>query len=230
MNVYAQTYALENAYKIEQRDMYIKELDEMAQQGGVLGQVPTSIDSRGLISFSTYRYWLGPEFGVTTWRKESQSSSNYLVEMKDPIKAKSSCDQHNEAGKKLDELVADCTQDLAGVKHLYSKMALNYGYDTVGTSPYDLLVNGSGSCHAFAKAFASALDKLGIESYYVLGYTSAGGFHAWNSFIVDGKVYTADVSEAALNKGNLGESSIWNYMLEDSSMTLGDGRTIERIY
>lgn len=231
MSVYAQDFKLENAYKLEQRDSYIRELNEMASSSdSSLGLVDKGINSNELLAFSTYRYWLGGQFGRTAWYSGSKYGNNFNVVMREPNKAKVSCKEHLKAEEKLVELISDCTTDLAGIKHLFSKLALNYGYSVEGDSPYDLLYGGNGSCHAFSKTFARCLDSMGIECYYVLGYTSVGGFHAWNAFVIDDKIYTVDLSEAALNKDTLGEDAIWNYFREDSSMTLGDGRTIDSIY
>lgn len=231
MSAYAQDFKLENAYKLEQRANYIKELNELASSSdSSLGLVDKSIDPNELIAFSTYRYWLGGKFGRTTWYSGSRYGNNFNVVMREPDQAKISCQEHLEAEEKLAELISDCTTDLAGVQHLFSKLTLNYGYSAEGDSPYALLYGGNGSCHAFSKTFARCLDSMGIECYYVLGHTSVGGFHAWNAFVIDDKIYTADLSEAAVSKNILGQDSIWNSFKEDSSMTLGDGRTIDSIY
>lgn len=231
MSTYAQDFKLENAYKLEKRDSYIRELNEMASSSdSSLGLVDSELEPRELLAFSTYRYWLGGQFGRTAWYSGSSYGNSFKVVMREPDIAKISCQEHIKAEKKLAELISDCTNDLNGVKHLYSKLALNYGYSVNGDSPYALLYDGNGSCHAFSKAFARCLDSMGIECYYVLGHTSVGGFHAWNAFVIDDKVYTADLSEAAINKDTLGKDAIWNYFKEDSSMTLGDGRTIDSIY
>ena len=66
---------------------------------------------------------------------------------------------------------------------------------------YGALVNGVSVCDGYAKAYQYLLQKLGILSHIVTGYsynpaTGAGESHAWNLVRINGEYYYTDVTWA----------------------------------
>ena len=74
----------------------------------------------------------------------------------------------------------------------YLKIYVKYGHNDLDQTGYGALVNKECVCGGFAVTFHYLMTKLGIPSYYVLGYTEDGGYHAWNAIKLDGKWYNVD--------------------------------------
>lgn len=72
----------------------------------------------------------------------------------------------------------------------------SYQYDTASDldyTAYGILVNGTGRCAGYAKAYQDLLGRVGIAADYVIG-TAKGGSHAWNHIGIDGAWYAVDVT------------------------------------
>lgn len=136
-------------------------------------------------------------------------------------------DEWKEADGLVDEYLKDKEATLESIRSIFNDIASTCEYEVSDdVSVYKIFKEKKGQCHSFSLYFNECLRKLGVESYYVLGYTREGGFHAWNSFVLDGKTYTCDLTYAVSRKGQ----GIDSLFVEDGSMTLGDGRTIKAIY
>ena len=61
-------------------------------------------------------------------------------------------------------------------------------------SSYGGLVNGKFVCGGYSAAYQLIMQQLGIECAWVSGYTSDGGYHAWNLVNLDGKYYWTDLT------------------------------------
>ncbi len=79
-----------------------------------------------------------------------------------------------------DYLVRNCTYQYAAASD-------------IDYSAYGILVNGTGRCAAYAKAYQDLLGRVGIEAEYVIGNAN-GGSHAWNHVKIDGSWYAVDVT------------------------------------
>ncbi|MCX7772398.1 MAG: hypothetical protein N2376_04715, partial [Clostridia bacterium] len=72
----------------------------------------------------------------------------------------------------------------------------NYKKDTIppeSHSAYGALLDGKAVCEGYAKALKLLLDKVGITSHVVSGY-SKGQSHAWNIVRIDGAYYQLDAT------------------------------------
>ena len=68
---------------------------------------------------------------------------------------------------------------------LVNKMDYNSVPDNT-PSVYACIYLGQGVCHQYTEVFEYMMDVLGIESQYLLGFSSTGGAHGWNRVKVDG--------------------------------------------
>ena len=91
--------------------------------------------------------------------------------------------------------------DKEKIKYVYNWIGENTTYDTIFTTDsknqtiYNVFVNHNAVCAGFAKASQVIFQRLGIESYTVLGNTS--GPHMWNIVKVDGEYYYYDSTVSA---------------------------------
>lgn len=181
------------------------------------------IDIDTLIDFLSYNYSLGGF--LDNW--EYIEDENYVQ-----VRIKNKTDAIVRQ-RRTEEFIRDWLRNREGtledVKDLFIEIVNNteYDYSEKHTSAYDIVFNKIGTCHGIALFINKTLEGMGIESYYLLGRTKKGELHAWNSFIIDGVTYTADATHALPWKYT---DRIWEYFLKDSSMTLGDGRTVLKIY
>ena len=179
--------------------------------------------------FMLFEYSLGGQLSNWYFRSHSNNPGQYEIRVNYEAN-KDVINKHNEAKRLLNEMIGNRPSNLDTVKQIYQEIINNTTYDrsyeTYVTS-YDVLVNHKSTCHGIASTLNKILEQMDIESYYVVGYTKDGGYHAWNTCIVDGNAYTFDATYALSRRGT---NKIWNTFLSDSSMTLGDGRTISGIY
>lgn len=75
--------------------------------------------------------------------------------------------------------------------HDYLVAHTEYDYTYTADTAYDLVVNGKGTCSAYALVYKDAMDKLGIDCTVVIDDDKS---HAWNQIVVDGKWYNVDVT------------------------------------
>lgn len=66
-------------------------------------------------------------------------------------------------------------------------------YSSESHTPYGALIEKSAVCEGYARASQLIFSLCNMDSYYVVGDTSAGG-HAWNLVKVDGQYYQLDVT------------------------------------
>ena len=86
--------------------------------------------------------------------------------------------------------------DYEKVKGVYEYLVdqTAYDYDYSGKTLYELFYNHRSVCEGYARATQYLLNKLGIETIYVLGSSYEGESHAWNIVLVDGEYYQVDVT------------------------------------
>ena len=69
----------------------------------------------------------------------------------------------------------------------------DYDYSLRMHHPQGVLLQGSGVCESYARAFQLILEYMGIPTCYLSGYTPDGD-HAWNVVQMDGKWYNIDTT------------------------------------
>ncbi len=70
-----------------------------------------------------------------------------------------------------------------------------YDHSYVYYNPYDLIVNGTGTCNGYARAFSMMMAAAGYSAERVIGYQrSTGEQHAWNLALLDGEWYQIDAT------------------------------------
>lgn len=82
-------------------------------------------------------------------------------------------------------------------------LAENVSYDASQSNATDALNSGRGSCNSHSILFRLFLHRLGIESDICVGFTSKGGYHAWNRVrFSDGTCKYYDVTYYASSKSS----------------------------
>lgn len=76
----------------------------------------------------------------------------------------------------------------------YLKSEIAYVKSDLDQTGYATLVMKSAVCGGFAITFNYLMERLGIPSYYVLGYTDNGVFHAWNLTYINGRWVYVDTT------------------------------------
>ena len=81
-------------------------------------------------------------------------------------------------------------------KYVHDYLINNVSYNenaSLNQTAYSALVNGQTVCAGYARAFQYIMTKLGIPTYYCVGY-SQNQNHAWNIIRLDDGYYNVDVT------------------------------------
>lgn len=130
---------------------------------------------------------------IMTYRlsKDESIKQNALVEKK--------------ADDILKQIIKPGQTDRQKVQAIHDYLVLNVRYDHDSVVPgavrnmesqtaYGALMKGLAVCDGYARAAKLMMDKLGIENYYVMGYTKNNVLHAWNHVKIEGKDLYMDVT------------------------------------
>jgi transglutaminase/protease-like cytokinesis protein 3 len=103
-------------------------------------------------------------------------------------------DNRNTVNEIVNSIVQQASQystdyDKAKFVHDYLVENSSYDYSLTKFSTYDLLVNKTGVCQAYAYSYKLILNKLGIECEYA---KSTSMEHMWNVVKIDGVWYNVD--------------------------------------
>lgn len=98
-----------------------------------------------------------------------------------------------------EEILSGITEDMNALDrelYIHDSLAerITYVLDAAHAhDPYGALVEGEAVCEGYAEALQYLLQKVGIQSFLVLG-ESGGVGHAWNLVKIDGKYYYVDLT------------------------------------
>ena len=105
--------------------------------------------------------------------------------------------------KEIDEYIEKCFKNLnkeatdyEKIEHVFKYIIKNTEYSEIaenGQNICSVFINKKSLCNGYAKATKYLLNKLGIESIYVLGEAD-GGSHAWNIVKCENKYYHLDTA------------------------------------
>lgn len=184
------------------------------------------VDSNNIYKIFTLDYFMGGRPSGMLLRTSRSGRQEVLLPYDLNIDV---INQHKQSISTLKDLIGDRTANIDNIKWAFRWITENieYDYSLEKISAYDAIINRKSVCYGIAETFDCMLDLMGVESYVVIGYTTNGAYHAWNSFVFDGITYTCDPTHA-LNFKNT--DKIWNFFKQDATMTLNDGRTISEIY
>ncbi len=111
-----------------------------------------------------------------------------------------------ECNRYADEIISKMPEGLSELQkaeYLHNYLCINtdaeMGYkahdegNIDGLGMYNVFANGYSVCYGYSQAFAFLLDKAGIENNIVAADYDGMG-HAWNSYVIDGITYYADVT------------------------------------
>ena len=181
-------------------------------------------DAQELVNYIWYEYGLGSQPDVNDIRDYSGN-----IRISYSQQTRQALETHRQADAWIASRVSGLTPDLETVKQLFVDIVnnVNYDYTYINNTAYSAIFRKSSTCNGISHLFKRELELLDIESYYVLGYASDGGFHAWNAFVLDGQEYVVDATWAI---GFRGTDGIWQYFQCGSDLTLGDGRTATSVW
>lgn len=124
------------------------------------------------------------------------------------------------AVEKAKAVVKSDMTDVDKAMAVHDYLIANVEYDTTysNRNAYNALVEGTGVCEAYAKAYEYIMNELGIECAIV---SSDAMNHAWNTIVIDGTVYHVDVTwdDPIVDGSNKNTTAYYDYfMLTDAEM------------
>ena len=183
-------------------------------------------DMSKILKYGTYEYNLGSIMDTKEFSWNGNSGS-----FRADGKVAKAAAEHRAVEAWIAQRTAGLAPTEESVRGLFVELASSTSYDN-GIHYWGangLLNNRSGICHDYATLFNRCLQSMGIESYYVRGRVNGNSAseHAWNAFVLDGRVFTVDVCFAAAESG---AEAMAKYFVEDGSMTLGGSRSVIEVY
>ncbi len=134
-------------------------------------------------------------------------------------------EEHNQVVEEVDRVVAMIPKNLTTAEKIFwvnNYLATTAQYNNAAVTniesnphaytPYGVLLDKTGVCESYAKAFAMIMKRLDIKSYRV---TSMDMNHTWNIVEVDGKWYNIDVTHND-PVGQEEDELTYNYFLKSS--------------
>lgn len=104
-------------------------------------------------------------------------------------------------------------------------------------SVYSTLKNRAGVCWELSCIYAEILRQIGIDSYIVTALNREGYYkdesvanHQYNAMLIDGKIYTCDLSTAVCYMEVTGDPNLSMTFVEDPSFTLNHLFEFRRLY
>lgn len=85
--------------------------------------------------------------------------------------------------------------DYTKEKYIYDYLVNNVKYDKnakMNQSAFSAIVNKESICAGFSRAFQYLMNKVGIKTFYAVGYSSTN--HAWNIVYLNGNYYNVDLT------------------------------------
>lgn len=135
--------------------------------------------------------------------------SNGNISMKYNLSKTEALKQNALVEKKADDVLKQIIKpgmtDRQKVQAIHDYLVLNVRYDHDSVVPgavrnkesqtaYGALMKGLVVCDGYTRAAKLMMDKLGIENYYIMGYTKSNGLHAWNHVKIEGKDLYMDIT------------------------------------
>ncbi|RKD25968.1 hypothetical protein BEP19_03320 [Ammoniphilus oxalaticus] len=135
--------------------------------------------------------------------------------------------------KRTDAILKNIIQphysDYDKVKAIYNYVVLNTSYDYEGYitrmisndsyTTFGTIMYGIAVCDGYTRTINYLLEKVGIESIYIVGITNSGGLHSWNMVELDGSFYHLDVTFADTSSDK-DDFVNYNYFLRNSEYLL----------
>ena len=120
------------------------------------------------------------------------------------------------AGRIMSAHEHDYDRALAAHDELIKKAVYDYTY--VKHAASGVLMEGTGVCESYARAYYMLMKAMNIDVYYVTG-TTQGGNHSWNKIRLNGKWYAVDCTWDDPGKVNGLENHLY-FCLNDDILNL----------
>jgi transglutaminase/protease-like cytokinesis protein 3 len=132
-----------------------------------------------------------PEFYYVNSDVQCTFSGNTAKTLKISYTAADDSGTVNDIVNSIVQQASQYSTDAEKAKFVHDYLVENSSYDYTFSkfSTYDLLVNKSGVCQAYAYSYKLILNKLGIECEYA---KSSSMEHMWNIVKIDGNWYNVD--------------------------------------
>ncbi len=148
----------------------------------------------------TEHFWIGNTYGMELNDETAlRIKPSYIMSGTALEKAK---DEFNAAAAELLNGITGEMSEYEREKILHDRLAAKITYDVTGANahnPYGAIVEGKAVCEGYAEAFQYLLQRVGIQSFIIVGSSAnpSGGAvenHAWNAVRIDGKFYHVDTT------------------------------------
>ena len=144
------------------------------------------------IQLVKYEYW-EDVFSIDGYIDRFNKTVDSIVS-----EAEASCtDDYQKALFVHDYLITHAVYDFEALNEIENyPTSYNPKHNLIFTS-YGCLVNGRCVCAGFSKAFKLLMDRMGIQSVYVVGWgdpNDPSSRHAWNRIVIGGESYYLDVT------------------------------------
>lgn len=115
----------------------------------------------------------------------------FYSEIPDVEKAKT---RFNDVANEILAGAADLEADYDKEKYIHDTLVnkITYMFNSLDQSSFSSIPNDYTVCCGYAKAFQYLMQKLGVPTYFVIGW--GGEMHAWNIIKLDDEYYNVDVT------------------------------------
>lgn len=192
---------------------YMEDISPLVKELMDLAELPTGASDEG----DYIRYQLG---GYTFSYGHEPSRGGFLYTVTVTPDYYSSLDQELETSQRAEEIlkalpVSNSSKEEEKVRAVYDYLKDNVKYDTVHkkndyntvkSTAYGALVNGSAGCQGYAVAMYRLLMSLGVECHVITGRgesTSGTESHAWVIVRLGDKFYNVDPTWSDPARGDL---------------------------
>lgn len=181
-----------------------------------------SIDIAGLHNYGKLRYFLGyaPVLSDLHWTREG---SMWKCETTLTERNRMLIETDRASREWVKNKIAGKPASIDTMRWLCNElMTVRYGEkDPIAMDGiYSMLTDNMMTCDGYTKVICYAAELLGLEEYYVNGWTDISDVpaqHAWAVVVVDGKMYAIDATSIAAT-GNMNK-----YFVETNDFLFGNG-------
>ncbi|MBQ4110769.1 MAG: hypothetical protein IJC74_07800 [Clostridia bacterium] len=172
-----------------------------------------------------YLFYVGQNFSYAYYEDYDGNPNNNIVIACEPryILTKTQTVAANKTiNLAVERTLNGITDDMTDVEKaliVHDNICMEYQYSPDGEETYDIynmVLNKHGVCQGYMFMYQAAMDKLGIENYFV---SSLYMNHIWNMINIDGEYYHIDVTWDDPRPTLTGSALHTNFLVSDKSFT-----------
>lgn len=172
-----------------------------------------------------YLFYVGQNFSYAYYEDHDGNPNNNIVIACEPqyILTKTQTAAANKTiNQAVERTLIGITDDMTDVEKaliVHDNICMEYQYSPDGEEIFDIYnmaLNKHGVCQGYMFMYQAAMDKLGIENYFV---SSLYMNHIWNMINIDGDYYHIDVTWDDPRPALTGSALHTNFLVSDKSFT-----------